>query len=94
MPNPQQLITDNLNIWTAAIKKRGSQGRGSNKKIVLHGIKKLRELILELAVRRLLVPQNANEEPESVMLEKIDADKEQPIKEGKSKKTKAIPEIG
>ena len=94
MPNPQQLITDNLNIWTAAIKKRGSQGRGSNKKIVLHGIKKLRELILELAVRGLLVPQNANDEPASVLLEKIAAEKEQLIKDGKIKKQKALPEIG
>jgi len=87
MSNPQQLITtttkdggsvdhagaiiDQLDIWTAAIKKRGSQGRGSSKKIELHGIKKLRELILELAVRGLLVPQNPNDEPASVLLEKV-----------------------
>lgn len=50
MNNPQQLITENLNIWTAAIKKRGSQGRGSSKKIELHGIKKLRDLILGLGL--------------------------------------------
>ncbi len=94
MPNPQQLITENLNIWTAAIKKRGSQGRGSSKKIELHGIKKLRELILELAVRGLLVPQNPNDEPASVLLEKIAAEKEQLLKDGKIKKQKALPEIG
>ena len=94
MPNPQQLITENLNIWTAAIKKRGSQGRGSSKKIELHGIKKLRELILELAVRGLLVPQNPNDEPASVLLEKIASEKEQLLKDGKIKKQKALPEIG
>ena len=93
MPNPQQLITDNLNIWTAAIKKRGSQGRGSSKKIELHGIKKLRELILELAVRGLLVPQNPNDEPASVLLEKIAVEKEQLIKDKKIKKQKPLPEI-
>lgn len=71
MNNPQQLITENLNIWAAAIKKRGSQGRGSSKKIELHGIKKLRELILELAVRGLLVPQDPNDEPASVLLKKV-----------------------
>ncbi|WP_283787024.1 restriction endonuclease subunit S [Bermanella sp. WJH001] len=93
MNNPQQLITDNLNIWTAAIKKRGSQGRGSSKKIELHGIKKLRELILELAVRGLLVPQNPNDEPASVLLEKIAAEKAQLIKDGKIKTQKPLPEI-
>ena len=93
MPNPQQLITDNLNIWTAAIKKRGSQGRGSSKKIELHGIKKLRELILESAVRGLLVPQNPNDEPASVLLEKIAAEKERLIKDKKIKKQKPLPEI-
>ena len=93
MNNPQKLITENLNIWTAAIKKRGSQGRGSSKKIELHGIKKLRELILELAVRGLLVPQNPNDEPASVLLEKISAEKAQLIKDGKIKKQKPLPEI-
>jgi len=42
-----QLITDNIDLWTTAIKKRSATGRGSNKKIELTGIKKLRELILE-----------------------------------------------
>ena len=93
MPNPQQLITENLNIWTAAIKKRGSQGRGSSKKIELHGIKKLRELILELAVRGLLVPQNPNDEPASVLLEKIAAEKEQLVQDGKLKAQHQLPEI-
>ena len=52
----EKLITENIDVWTSAIKKRGSQGRGSSK-IELYGIKKLRELILELGVRGLLVPQ-------------------------------------
>jgi len=89
----EKLITENLDIWTSAIKKRGSQGRGSSKKIELYGIKKLRELILELAVRGLLVPQDPNDEPASVLLEKIAAEKEQLIKDGKIKKQKALPEI-
>ena len=56
-----QLITDNLDLWTMAIKKRSATGRGSSKKIELTGIKKLRELILELAVRGKLVPQDPND---------------------------------
>ena len=89
----EQLITENIDIWTSAIKKRGSQGRGSSKKIELYGIKKLRELILELAVRGLLVPQDPNDESASVLLEKIAAEKEQLIKDGKIKKQKALLEI-
>ncbi|NOQ63665.1 MAG: restriction endonuclease subunit S [Methyloprofundus sp.] len=89
-----QLITDNLATWTGAIKKRSATGRGSNKKIELAGIKKLRELILELAVRGKLVPQDPNDEPASVLLEKIAAEKAQLIKDKKIKKTKGLPEIG
>ena len=92
-PSAEQLITENIDVWTSAIKKRGSQGRGSSKKIELYGIKKLRELILELAVRGLLVPQDPTDEPASVLLEKIAAKKEQLIKNGKIKKQKTLPDI-
>ena len=93
MGNIDKLITDNLDIWTGAIEKRGSQGRGSSKKIELYGIKKLRELILDLGVRGLLVPQDPNDEPASVLLEKIAAEKEQLIKDKKIRKQKPLPEI-
>lgn len=93
MSQAEQLITDNLDVWTSAIKKRGSQGRGSSKKIELYGIKKLRELILELAVRGLLVPQDPNDEPASVLLEKITAEKIRLIKEGNIKKQKKLAPI-
>jgi type I restriction enzyme S subunit len=92
-PTAEQLITENIDVWTSAIKKRGSQGRGSSKKIVLYGIKKLRELILELAVRGLLVPQDSNDKPASILLKTIAAEKEKLLKEGKIKKQKPLPEI-
>ena len=38
-------------VWTSAIKAKPSAGRGGGKKQEFYGIKKLRELILELAVR-------------------------------------------
>ncbi|WP_087499458.1 restriction endonuclease subunit S [Pseudomonas sp. SID14000] len=41
-----------------------------------NGIKKLRELILELAVRGKLVPQDANDEPASELLKRIAVEKE------------------
>ena len=48
--------------------------------------KKLEEIILDLAVKGKLVPQNSDDEPASVLLEKIKAEKEKLIKEKKIKK--------
>lgn len=89
----QQLITDNIDLWTNAETKRSTTGRGSNKRIELTGIKKLRELILELAVRGLLVPQDSNDEPASVLLERIATEKSDLIKVGKIRKQKPLPGI-
>ncbi len=89
----QELITDNIDLWTSTIKAKSTQGRGSNKKRELYGIKKLRELILELAVRGKLVQQDPDDEPASELLKRIAAEKEQLIKEGKIKKSKPLLEI-
>ncbi|HHQ4476422.1 TPA: restriction endonuclease subunit S [Aeromonas veronii] len=90
----ENLITNHLDLWTAAVRPKSSAGRGSNSKLELTGIKKLRELILELAVRGKLVPQDPSDEPASVLLERIAAEKALLVKEGKIKKPKALPEIG
>ncbi|WP_429164734.1 restriction endonuclease subunit S [Aeromonas rivipollensis] len=90
----ENLITDHLDLWTAAVRPKSSAGRGNNSKLELTGIKKLRELILELAVRGKLVPQDPNDEPASVLLERIAVEKARLVKEGKIKKPKALPEIG
>ena len=50
--------------------------------------KKLRQKILDLAIRGKLVPQDSNDEPASVLLERIKAEKERLIKEGKIKRSK------
>ena len=50
--------------------------------------KKLRQKILDLAIRGKLVPQDPNDEPASVLLERIRAEKERLIKEGKIKRGK------
>ena len=50
--------------------------------------KKLRQKILDLAIRGRLVPQDPNDEPASVLLERIRAEKERLIKEGKIKRSK------
>ena len=53
----------------------------------------LREKILDLAMRGKLVKQDPNDEPASVLLEKIKAEKAKLVKEGKIKKNKPLPEI-
>ena len=51
-------------------------------------IKKLRQKILDLAISGKLVPQDPNDEPASVLLERIRAEKERLIAEGKIKRPK------
>ncbi len=89
----ENLITDHLDLWTAAVRPKSRAGRGSNSKLELTGIKKLRELILELAVRGKLVPQDPSDEPASALLARIAAEKARLVKEGKIKKPKTLPEI-
>jgi len=50
--------------------------------------KQLRQKILDLAIRGKLVPQDPNDEPASVLLERVRAEKEKLIKEGKIKRDK------
>ncbi len=90
----QTLITDHINIWTAAdTAKKSGRGRSSGNAASVYGIKKLRELILELAVRGKLVPQDANDEPASELLKRIEVEKVKLIAEGKIKKAKPLAEI-
>ncbi|RKR06540.1 type I restriction enzyme S subunit [Kushneria sinocarnis] len=87
----EQLITDHLDLWTGAVTRKS--GRSASQGRELTGIKKLRELILELAVRGKLVEQDPNDEPASVLLERIAEKKAQLVKEGKIKKPKKLPSI-
>ena len=50
--------------------------------------KTLRQKILDLAIHGKLVPQDPNDEPASVLLERIKVEKERLIKEGKIKRSK------
>ncbi|MEW9048420.1 type I restriction endonuclease [Stutzerimonas stutzeri] len=71
------LLTDNLPLLAGAP----------------NGIKKLRELILELAVRGKLVPQDPNDEPASELLKRIAEEKTRLVVEGKIKKQKPLAKI-
>ncbi len=71
------LLTDNLPLLAGAP----------------NGIKKLRELILELAVRGKLVPQDPNDEPASELLKRIAEEKARLVAEGRIKKQKPLAEV-
>jgi type I restriction enzyme, S subunit len=58
-----------------------------------NGVQKLRELILQLAVQGKLVPQDPNDEPASVLLERIEAEKKRLVKEGKIRKSQPLPPV-
>ncbi|EGU0165250.1 restriction endonuclease subunit S [Vibrio parahaemolyticus] len=88
-----KLITEHIDIWTSAVKTRSTSGRGSSKKLELYGVKKLRELILELAVRGKLVPQDPSDEPASVLLERIAEEKKRLVKDKLIPRTKGLPPI-
>lgn len=86
-----QLITDHLDLWTQAVTQKSTAGRGSNGKVELTGIKKLRELILELAVRGKLVEQDPDDEPASRLLERIAESRKTLIAEKRIKNSKPLP---
>uniref|UniRef100_UPI000368B6D5 restriction endonuclease subunit S n=1 Tax=Stutzerimonas stutzeri TaxID=316 RepID=UPI000368B6D5 len=71
------LLTDNLPLLAGAP----------------NGIKKLRELILELAVRGKLVPQDPSDEPASELLKRIAEEKARLVAEAKIKKQKPLEAI-
>lgn len=90
----QQLLTEHIDIWTAAeTEKKSGRGRAAGNVGSVYGIKKLRELILELAVRGKLVTQDANDEPASELLKRIQAEKAKLVAEGKIRKDKPLPLI-
>jgi type I restriction enzyme S subunit len=79
-------LLDSMPIWLSAQTAK-SAGRGrSADNTHQYGVQKLRELILELAVRGKLVEQDSNDEPASVLLEKIAKEKARLVQEGKIKK--------
>jgi type I restriction enzyme, S subunit len=80
MTDVKQLLTEHMDIWTGAeTEKKSGRGRGRTSSGgnggSVYGVKKLRELILELAVRGKLVPQDPNDEPASELLKRIQAEK-------------------
>ena len=65
----------------------------SHKQNLSSQIDNIKSKILDLAIRGKLVPQDSNDEPASVLLERIRAEKEKLIKQGKIKRDKKEPVI-
>ena len=90
----QQLLTDHIDIWTAAeTEKKSGRGRASGSAASVYGIKKLRELILDLAVRGKLVPQDANDEPARELLERIQTERARLVAEKRTRKGQPLSPI-
>ena len=81
-------VTDHLDLWTSALLVKSTAGRGSNGRLEAYGIKKLLALILELAVRGKLVPQDTSEEPAEKLLRRIGEVNLRLIKKGLIKQEK------
>lgn len=57
------------------------------------GVKRLRELILQLAVQGKLLPQDPTDEPASELLKRIESEKKRLVREGKVKPPKPLPPL-
>jgi type I restriction enzyme S subunit len=91
--NVAALVSDHLDVWTAATERKSGAGRGAGRKINHYGIERLRALILDLAVRGKLVSQDARDEPATDLLKSIKADRAK-LKRSKSiGKGKAFPTV-
>jgi type I restriction enzyme S subunit len=66
------VLIDHLDLWTSAIARRSSAGRGRSKKFSLHGIDKLRALVFELAAKgKLIVGADLDPKPLGAHVELI-----------------------
>ncbi len=86
MTDVNHLISEHLDVWTSAIEKKSSAGRGNGRGISLHGIKKLRELVLELAVRGKLVPHDTSQGTAEFLLSEYGRRRARGIRERRFKK--------
>ncbi|UWQ25379.1 restriction endonuclease subunit S [Leisingera aquaemixtae] len=93
MTDVNQLITDYLDIWTSAIEKKSSAGRGNGGGLELYGIRKLRKLVFELAVRGKLVIQLAEEGTGSELKEAVLKSRAAAVRSKELRKQKPLPEI-
>ena len=85
------LVSDRLDLWTSAIERRSGAGRGSGK-IGHYGIDRLRALILDLAIRGRLAPQDSDAPSGTELLKQIETEKRRLVKSGAAKRMAPIEE--
>lgn len=84
------LVSDNLDVWIGTVEHKTSAGRGGGRRIGFYGIERLRALILDLAVRGRLVPQQAEDGRAADLLGAIEAEKDRQFKAGVAKRMAAV----
>lgn len=82
------LVSENLDIWTTAVERKANTGRGPGKRSGLYGIERLRALILDLAVRGKLVPQDSDDDTVSETLSQISKEHAQRLATGELRNSK------
>ena len=83
-PHKQQLlIVDKIQSLLSSVDEIQN-----NQAILRNTVTEIKAKILDLAIRGKLVPQDSNDEPASVLLERISSEKEELIKQGKIKRDK------
>jgi len=94
MTDIADLVTDNFDLWISATERKSGTRRGGNgNRISLYGIERLRALILDLAVRGKLVPQDARDEPAGELLKQVKAERASLIKAKAIGKGKSFPTV-
>lgn len=89
----EKLITEHMDVWAGAVTQKAASGRSSGGNRELIGVKKLRELILDLATRGKLVPQDANDPTADELLQLLADERLRLTKAGMMPKSKALPAI-
>jgi type I restriction enzyme S subunit len=86
-------ILNAFDVWITAhgVKSRTRLRNIDN--VSLDGVNRLRELILEFAIRGKLVVQDSNEQPASELLKNIEIEKEKLIEQGKIKKQNSVRKV-
>ena len=94
MKDITRLMLEHMDVWTAAeTEKKSGRGRAAAGSGGVYGVKKLRELILELAVRGKLVEQDPSDEPASELLKRIAAEKARLVANRTIRKGQVLPLI-
>ena len=89
MSQLNELIIKNINIWTEAkLKKKTKRGRAKLQDNKHYGVTKLRNLIIDLAIKGKILDQNFKEESASKLIKKIQIEKNELSIKGKLKKKK------